>query len=152
MFKSLLKTIIVSTIFITSIAAQAGVIVLEDWFDSAGSNSGGLTQSQFSNTVYFAVAQDVDFSTTDTYEVAEGWHIATFAEYTSLHSAYTGTFSGWNMFNNDGWNGYTTASGTQGHYYFALADMFDDSLTNRAAHAGNSAGHNGSAFTIMELI
>ena len=147
MINILLKTIIVCNIFITSIAAQAGVIAIEDWFDAGGSNSGGLTQSQFSDSLFFAVAQDVDFSSVDTYEVTEGWHIASHAEYSSLHEAYTGTFNGYNMYNQDGWSGYTNTSGHT-NYYFALSDMWSVTGDVQTAHAGSSASYIGGGFHI----
>ena len=139
MIKILLKTIIVCNIFITSLAAQAGVIAIEDWFDPGGSNSGGLTQSQFSDSLFFAVAQDVDFSSVDTYEVTDGWHIASYVEYSSLHQAYTGSFQGNNMNNQDGWNGYTNTSGIT-NYYFAFSDMWNSANSNMVVHAGDPAG------------
>jgi hypothetical protein len=145
MIKILLKTIIVCNIFITSIAAQAGVIAIEDWFDAGGSNSGGLTQSQFSDSVFFAMAQDVDFSSGDTYEITDGWHIASFAEYSSLHQAYNGSFQGHFMYNQDGWNGYINASGHESQY-FAFSDMWNSATPNQAAHAGNSASYDGENF------
>jgi hypothetical protein len=138
MIKILLKTIIVCNIFITSIAAQAGVIAIEDWFDAGGSNSGGLTQSQFSDSLFFAVAQNVDFSSVDTYEVTEGWHIASYAEYSSLQSAYTGGYGGYKMLNQDGWRGYKSTSGHT-NYYFALSDMWSNDRHLRAVHAGKTA-------------
>jgi len=129
----------VCSIFINITAAQAGVIELEDWFDQAGSNSGGITQSQFSDELYFAVAQNVHFSTTDTYEVTEGWHIASYNEYINLMSAYTGSYTGNVMLDQDGWQGYTTASGSPNTHMFALADMFDTQLSNKAVHSGFQA-------------
>jgi len=145
MIKILLKTIIVCNIFITSIAAQAGVIAIEDWFDPAGSNSGGLTQSQFSDSLFFAVAQDVDFSATNTYEVTDGWHIASYAEFSSLHQAYTGVSSGSYMLGQDGWSGYTSTSGNVG-FYFALSDMWSVTGDVYAMHAGVLAWYTGAAF------
>jgi hypothetical protein len=141
MIKILLKTIIVCNIFITSIAAQAGVIAIEDWFDAGGSNSGGLTQSQFSDSLFFAVAQDVDYSPGDTYEVTEGWHIASYDEYSFLHNIYNDSFQGYNMANQDGWTGYKNTSGHT-NYYFALSDMWSNAHTNKAVHAGTPANHN----------
>jgi len=141
MIKTLLKTIIICTIFITSTGVKAGVIALEDWFDPLGSSSNGLTQSQFNKKFYFAVAQDVDFSTTDTYEVAEGYRVASYMEFDLLMSVYDGELSGTYMFSQDGWDGYTSASGSTYHTFFAFADMFDSSRSNKALHAGSLSGN-----------
>ncbi|WP_259367020.1 MULTISPECIES: PEP-CTERM sorting domain-containing protein [unclassified Colwellia] len=140
MIKTLLKTIIICTIFITSIGVKAEVIALEDWFDLAGSSSKGLTQSQFDDSFYFAVAQDVDFSTTDTYEVHDGYHVASYREFYESVSLYKGLSSGGYMHNQDGWSAYTSASGSSDHTFFAFADMFDSSRSNKALHAGLSSG------------
>ncbi len=132
-----MRSVFVGLVLTFSGFASAGVIALEDWFDAAGTHTGGLTQSQFSDDLYFAVAQDVNFSLTDTYEVSQGWHIASFAEYTALRNAYTGPYTGFNHYNMNGWAGYTTASGTPQSYYFALSDMFTPDNPPMAIHAGH---------------
>jgi hypothetical protein len=121
--------------------ANAGVIALDDWFDTAGTATGGITQSQFNNGLYFAVAQDIDFSTTDTYEITDGWHIASYAEYTNLHNSYQGSINGYVHSNRNGWTQYTSASGSEEHKLFAFADMFDETLVDAGIHSGLIAFH-----------
>jgi len=136
----LLKAAFMSLVLSASSSAFAGVIALDDWFDYAGTNTGGLTQSQVSDNLYYAVALDLDFSTTDTYEVAAGWHIASANEWYSLYASYVGSFTGYHHYDNNGWDRYTSKSGASNHYYFALAEMFNPSFQNQAVHAGNYVG------------
>jgi len=115
--------------------ASAGLIQYDDWHDNSG--DGGLRQSFFHDTVYFAVSKDIAYSNVDTYVAAAGFHIATVAEYDALWNSAPS--AGNHLYYNQGdWIGYSH-NGHTGHYF-----AFGDKQANgsaRAAHAGNFEYH-----------
>ncbi|WP_371186140.1 PEP-CTERM sorting domain-containing protein [Thalassotalea maritima] len=137
----IIKSILISTLLMVSTVSKAGVIKFDDWFDSSGSATAGLTQSTFNSSLFFAVAKDIDFSVGDTYEITEGWRIATFSDYVSLWQGAGSPITDYNHFHRNGWSNYTSSTGSENHFYFAFQDMFDDNLTNKVAHAGNGPQH-----------
>jgi len=120
--------------------ANAALIPIEDWHDTNGP-VGGLLQATFDSSIYFAQAKDIDFSINDTYEMLDGYHLATAAEYKTLwdnNVAANGTPTTVLLhYGRGGWDGYINNSGARG-VYFAFADMFDPNLPNAAGHVGSS--------------
>jgi len=137
-----LKAAIVGLVLSVNGFANAGLITVNEWHDTSGS-VGGLLQSTFDSSVYFAQSKDINFSINNTYEVLNGYHIATANEYRTLwdnNVAANGTPTNVYLhYNRGGWNGYNN-NGVQ-NYYFVFADMFDVNLTNAAVHAGNYEYH-----------
>jgi len=123
--------------------ANAALIPIEDWHDTNGP-VGGLLQATFDSSIYFAQAKDIDFSINDTYEMLDGYHLATAAEYKTLwdnNIEINGhPVSAHLHLNRGGWSGYTSNSGAI-NFYFAFADMFNPTLMNKAVHAGNFEFH-----------
>ncbi len=132
-----LKAVLTSAVLVVSSFANAGLIAIADWHDPTASTSGGLRQAEFDQSVFFAVAKDIDFSQQDTYQVWQGYHIATFAEYNSLYDASNNQGNNTYVhYGQDGWSGYTKPDGTSDSYYFAFADMWDNTNGNKVCHAG----------------
>jgi len=115
--------------------ANAGIIKIADWHDANGNDTSGLRQSAFDSSVFFAVAKDINITESDTYEVADGWHIASFSEYVLRYAAAINPENSDVHFNILGWQYYTSKSGAGNQALFAFSDNFDDSQTNRACHA-----------------
>jgi len=123
--------------------ANAALIPIEDWHDTNGPVS-GLLQATFDSSIYFAQAKDIDFSINDTYEMLDGYHLATAAEYKTLwdnNVAENGTPTN-ALLHRDrgGWAGDINNSGARS-LFFAFADMFDPNLENKAVHAGSFELH-----------
>ena len=143
------KIISIALLIGASTLANAGLITIDDWHDSSGPVE-GLRQASFDSSIYFAVAKDINFSVNDTYEMYNGYHIATASEYTTLFENYVSANgmppNTYVYYGQEGWGGYFNTSGAR-NYYFAFADMFDVNETPKAAHAGayeQSAAHEAS--------
>ncbi|PCI58794.1 MAG: hypothetical protein COB35_12970 [Gammaproteobacteria bacterium] len=134
-----MKLKIIKAIFLLAVLSISGVatatlITVNQWHDTTGPVS-GLRQSDFNNTVFFAVAKNIDFNQTNTYEMLTGYHLASYDEYVTLFSASAAlgaTGASYVYFNQDGWNGYIWNKVQR--IYFAFSDMYTP--TPRALHAG----------------
>lgn len=136
---SLLRGIAIGVVFLVVGvgSAHATLITTDEWHLTTDA-FGGLKQSAGSEDIYFAVSRATTFYAADTYEMLEGFHWATSAEYTALMPTYQSTYP---YYNQGGWNGYTYADATRYLFLFsdALAD-YDD-----VVHVGGYEMHNGDA-------
>jgi hypothetical protein len=120
----LLKAAFVGLILAVSSFANAGIIALDDWWLQTDS-LGGLRQSSYESTMYFAVSKNTQWDKTATYEIMNGFHWATSTEAIALLST-TNTGPTYTYFGQGGWNGYEWEGDIR--YFF----RFSDSVSNNA--------------------
>lgn len=134
-FISMLKKISLGLgLLLSSLAAQAEYVSLEDWWLTTD-HYGGLRQSESAPDYYFAVAKSnsIDLSGDHTYEVPSGYRIATTEEGYSAFPIKSGSSYSHAYYNKGGWNGYSW-EGTS-RYYFLFSDS---STTGAYKHAGSA--------------
>ncbi len=133
--------LLISTSCLVNVA-NAGLITVNEWHDTSD-GYGGLKQSNFSDDIFYAVSLTGIFNNTDTYEMINGYRLATESEYTTAWAArdfVNGDFltdtTVWPYYNQGGWSGYTWNGIIR--YEF----LFSDSLTTGlSTHAGTSEGY-----------
>jgi hypothetical protein len=137
-----LMTILASLVLSASClvnVANAGLITVDDWHLTTGPNA-GLTQSRYSDDIFFAISKNTYFDHTAEYEMLDGYHQATWDEYTGVVNEYISSFgylpSDHVHHNNFGWSGYSYEGETR--YYFNLADTTQvNGQSKYHIHAGN---------------
>jgi hypothetical protein len=141
MFKKLLPLLLLCAGF----QANAALISSSVWHDTAGP-VGGLLQSEFDDSIFYAQAGISNFSYADTYSALDGYHFASAVEYRGLWDAnvlLNGTPSYRSLHHSQGgWSGYTNNSGDTNRRYFAFSDIFNGVRETRdIVHAGNGESH-----------
>jgi hypothetical protein len=141
MFKKLLPLLFLFAGF----QANAALISSSVWHDTAGP-VGGLLQSEFDDSIFYAQAGIFTFSYADTYSALDGYHFASAVEYRGLWDAsvlLNGTPSYRSLhYGQGGWSNYTNNSGVTDRRYFAFSDIFNGVRETRdIVHAGNGELH-----------
>jgi hypothetical protein len=135
-----MNKIVLIGLLLVGFKANAALISASVWHDASGP-VGGLLQSGFDDTVYYAQSTGYNFRITDTFEMISGFHVASAAEYVGLWDANLSSngvpASRYVHFDLGGWSLYTNTSGELSNYYFALAgNIGGDFGTRDAVHAG----------------
>jgi hypothetical protein len=124
MFKKLLPLLFLFAGF----QANAALISSSVWHDTAGP-VGGLLQSGFDDSIFYAQAGISTFSYADTYSALDGYHFASAVEYRGLWDAnvlLNGTPPIRSLHRDQGgWSGFTNNSGETNRRYFAFSDIFN---------------------------
>jgi hypothetical protein len=137
----MLKKLLPLLFLFAGFQANAALISSSDWHDTAGS-VGGLLQSGFDDSIFYAQAGISTFSYDDTYSELSGYRFASAGEYSALWAAsvaLNGSPAGRFLHRGvGGWVGYTNNSGVADRHYFAFSDIFNgDREFSDVAHAGN---------------
>jgi hypothetical protein len=134
-----LNAAILGLVLTVSSVANAGLIAIDDWHLTSDS-LGGLRQSTFDSSVYFAITQQQGYLSTDTFSMISGFHWASTAEaFAIFGSTRNGDFSNTRVYyNQGGWNGYIDNDGNSNSYQFIYNDTFS---TGKYKHAGNYEEH-----------
>ena len=101
-----------------------------DWHLTTDS-LGGLRQSTWDSSVWFAVSQSTTWDPTATYEAPDGYRVATTAEAMTIFIPVN-VAPPYVYYNQGGWSGYVW--GGAARYYFRFADS---AITNSYKHVGN---------------
>lgn len=113
-----------------ALPSQAATIALNDWWLQTDGH-GGLRQSTWEPTMFFAVAKDNVWSKGDVYEAPTGYHWASSAEASALLSN-SNVPPNYTYYNQGGWSGYNWEG--KNRFYFRFSDSH---LNNTYKHAGN---------------
>lgn len=116
-------------LFATS-SASASLIALDDWWLQTDGH-GGLRQSTYESTMYFAVSKFTTWDKTATYEIMDGFHWATSTEANALLST-SNIGPNKTYASQGGWAGYDWQGQTR--YFFRFSDS---AINNAYKHAGN---------------
>jgi hypothetical protein len=122
--------------------SHASLVAVNDWFDS-GSSTQGLLQASWDDDVVFAESLDVNFNPANEYEIMDGYHLATRAEFIGLErDAFAADGLSTmvaNHYNLGDWSGYLNRNGAN-NFVFHFADIFNnDNSSFHYAHAGTHA-------------
>lgn len=125
-----LKVMCASIMLFVASSANAGLIALDDWWLQTD-NNGGLRQSSYELTMYFAVSRSTTWDKTATYEIMDGFHWATSQEANALLSS-SNIPPNFTYYNQGGWNGYNWEGANR--YFFRFSDS---AINSSYKHAGN---------------
>jgi hypothetical protein len=132
--KGIISGIVVSIFIGFTILAHAEDIAVDDWWLQTDT-LGGLRQSVTDPNFYFAVAKDIHWSPTNTYETIDGYHIASTAEGLSVFNQRTAggisTYKG-----QGGWSNYDWEGVSRWSFFFS-----DTANTGAFKHAGHNDGY-----------
>ncbi|WP_136441214.1 VPLPA-CTERM sorting domain-containing protein [Pacificoceanicola onchidii] len=124
---------------LSSAPAQALHHSLNDWWLTTDS-FGGLKQSEYDPTFYFAVSKSTTWNPADTYEIMPGYRWATTQEILDafVPSVANSKLYNYNYYSQGGWAGYTW----EGHrrYFFRASDS---AATDHFLHAGQFSFYEG---------
>lgn len=124
---------------VASFSSSAELVTVNQWHET-GDNFGGFKQSNFSQDVFFAVGDQDYFSRNNSYEIMNGYRIATFEEYVSILNEAEPGFSGSNTYyNQGGWSGYNFNG-----QHRVLFTFLDSQIGDEVIHAGNPDNYLGS--------
>lgn len=113
-----------------ALPAHSATIALNDWWLQTDS-LGGLRQSTWEPTMFFAVAQDNVWNKGAVYEAPTGYHWASTAEASALLGT-SNVSPPWTYYNQGGWSGYNWEG--KNRFYFRFSDSH---LNDSYKHAGN---------------
>ena len=112
--------------------ASAAVITAANWH-LATDSLGGLRQSTYAPTVWFAVSQSNTWQIGDVYEPLPGFHWASTAEGNAIFGTNGFTPLPYVYYSQGGWSGYTWEG--QVRYFFRFSDSH---LTGSYKHVGHN--------------
>lgn len=133
-------SLVISLLFVmTSSLSHATLITVEDWH-LATDAFGGLKQAlnTDSENVFFAVSKSNVYDPTATYEILDGYHWASAAEYAGLmndtyNTDCSGPYCAYAYYGQGGWTGYVYEGLARYQFFFS-----DTEETGRIQHAGGA--------------
>ena len=115
--------------------ASAAVITAANWH-LATDSLGGLRQSTYAPTVWFAVSQSNTWQIGDVYEPLPGFHWASTAEGNAIFGTNANISPPYVYYSQGGWTGYSWEGQTR--YFFRFSDSH---VTGSYKHVGNYDSH-----------
>lgn len=125
-FKKILPVIAI----VASFSSHAAFLSVEDWHETSDA-FGGLKQSHYSQDVFYAVGQSNLLWFKDTYEIPDGFRVASYEEIKDIYKNSNYNPSEYIYYSQGGWNGYVW-NGVKRNLF-----LYSDSLDNNfSAHVG----------------